>query len=278
MKKLSLVAVVVLGALATAAPAAAGHIRIYPSVGVHWGGYWGPSYWHRPYASPYSWYGQGWGPGWGYTTVYPNPAFRHGALDTDISPERAEVWVDGRRIGVADDFDGFPDYLWLEQGTYDVVFYLPGYKTIARQYSIYSGLVIDVEDRMEKGEATQPLDLGPKTYERRDERLRRDLERTEELEQRGEPAWRGASPASPLDARAEPGRLLLSVRPEDASVYLDGRFLGTGGELARLRAGLVVDSGEHLIQAVRPGREEHARRFEIDSGAELRLEIELDDE
>lgn len=278
MKKLSLAAFVFLFALGAAGPARAGHVRIYPSVGVQLGGYWGPYYRHYPYASPYSWYGPGWGPGWGYTTVYPNPAYRHGALDTDISPERAEVWVDGKRIGVADDFDGFPDYLWLEQGTYDVVFYLPGYKTIARQYSIYSGLVIDVEDRMEKGEATHPLELGPATHERRDERIRRDRERSEELERQGEPAWREERPDRPLDARAEPGRLVLSVLPEDASVYLDGRFLGTGADLARLRAGLVVDAGGHLLQVVRPGREEHARHFEIDSGGELRIDIELDEE
>jgi len=271
-----LVAFVLVATLAAVSPAAAGHVRIYPSVGIHVG-HWGSPYWGYPYARgpyPYGWYG----PGWGYTTVYPNPAFRHGALDTDVSPERAEVWVDGHKVGVADDFDGFPDYLWLEKGTYDVVFYLPGYKTIARQYSIYPGLVIDVEDRMEKGEATHPLDLGPKTHERRDERLRREQERAEELEQWRDPAWREPAAEAPLDARAEPARLILSVQPEDASVYLDGRFLGTGGELARLRAGLVVDAGEHMLQVVRPGREEQARRFEVESGRELRLEIQLEEE
>lgn len=279
MKRFVIVVLVVVAALAAASPARAGHVRVYPSVGIHVGGYWGSPYWGYPYARgvyPYGWYG----PGWGYTTVYPNPAFRHGALDTDISPERAEVWVDGHKVGVADDFDGFPDYLWLEKGTYDVVFYLPGYKTIARQYSIYPGLVIDVEDRMEQGEATHPLDLGPKTHERRDERLRRDRERAEELGQlQGEaPAWRDRGDEAPLDARAEPARLVLAIEPEDASVYLDGRFLGTGGELARLRAGLVVDAGEHTLQVVRPGREEQARRFQVESGGELRLEVRLEEE
>ncbi|MCB1007307.1 MAG: hypothetical protein KDB94_00275 [Acidobacteria bacterium] len=273
MKRFLLSILVLFVALAAAAPAQAGHVRIYPSFGVHVGGYWGyPYYWGGPY--PYGWYG---GPGWGYPRVYPNPAYRNGALDTDVSPERAEVWVDGRKIGVADDFDGFPDYLWLEKGTYDVVFYLPGYKTIARQYSIYPGLVIDVEDKMEKGEATHPLELGPKTHERRDERLRRDQERQEELRAQQEPAWREPAEEMPLDARSVPARLVLSVEPEDASVYLDGRFLGTGGELARLRAGLVVDPGEHILQVVRPGLEEQARRFEATSGGEVELEVRLEE-
>lgn len=240
-----------------------------PSWGTTWGGYWG-GYW-----DPY-WYG----PRVGYTAVYPRTGARYGALDTDVSPERAEVWLDGRKIGVADDFDGFPNYLWLEKGTYDVVFYRPGFQTIARQYSIYPGLVIDVEDRMEPGEAIHPLDLAPKSHERRDERLRRDLERRESAagaasewapearRERADEPW--------LDARAEPGRLRLEVSPGDASVYLDGRFVGTGDDLARLRAGLLIDSGRHTLEIVRPGYRSVEQEVEVESAeeAELRLELE----
>lgn len=238
-----------------------------PYWGASWSGYWG-SYW-----DPY-WYG----PRSGYTVVYPRAGEAFGALDTDISPERAEVWVDGRRVGRADDFDGFPSYLWLDKGTYDVVFYLPGYKTIARQYSIYGGLVIDVEDRMEKGEAVHPLDLGPTSHERRDERLRRDLERREsappsrwereEAEAEQEREW--------LDARSEPGRLRVEVLPDDASVYLDGRFVGTGADLGRLRAGLLVDSGAHTLEVVRPGYASERRQVEVAQGDETELRVELE--
>ena len=60
--------------------------------------------------------------------------------------DEAEIWVDGKMIGIADDFDGFPNLLWLEKGTYDVVIYLQGYATLSRQYTVYPGLIIDVED------------------------------------------------------------------------------------------------------------------------------------
>ncbi|MCM2270370.1 MAG: PEGA domain-containing protein, partial [Thermoanaerobaculia bacterium] len=203
----------------------------------------------------------------------------YGALDTDVSPERAEVWLDGRKIGVADDFDGFPNYLWLEKGTYDVVFYRPGFQTIARQYSIYPGLVIDVEDRMEAGEAVHPLDLESKSRVRRDERLRRDRERRESAAGTA-PQWapeeRREGAGEPwLDARAEPGRLRLEVAPGDASVYLDGRFVGTGDDLARLRAGLLVDSGRHTLEIVRPGYGSVEREVEVESGEEAELRLEL---
>lgn len=265
----------------SAQPAQAAHVGIRPSVSVYWGPGWG---WYDPWWA--------YGPRWGYPVAYPDRAFgAYGALDTDVSPERAEVWVDGKRVGLADDFDGFPDYLWLEKGTYDVVFYLPGYKTIARQYTVYPGMVIDVEDRMEAGEAIHPTALGPQTHARRDARLRDDQDRDQHLrryrEERGleappEPGERGESPraeaGAPLDGRAEPGRIALKVEPEDASVYLDGRFLGTGRELAGLRSGLIVDPGTHKIEVVRPGRESAERTVELESGQELEVEISLDSE
>ena len=282
----SLSLMLLLGGLAVAAePASAAHVHVRPSMHVYWGPGWG---WY----DPWWFYGPYWG---GYPVVYPNAAYgSHGALDTDISPERAEVWVDGRKIGLADDFDGFPNFLWLEKGTYDVVFYLPGHVTIARQYTIYPGLVIDVEDRLETGEATHPLELGPKSNERRDARLRDDEDRAEYLqryqgyapaepEEPGAPpaetdagAGEGAAAAQGLDVRAEPGRLALVVIPDDASVYLDGRFLGTGRELASLRAGLIVDPGTHTIEVVRPGREAATRQVEVESGRETRLEVTLE--
>ncbi|MCP4661949.1 MAG: hypothetical protein GY856_41630, partial [bacterium] len=46
-----------------------------------------------------------------------------GALDLDIDPEEAQIYLDGELIGTADNFDGFPEFLWLEEGTYDLVFY-----------------------------------------------------------------------------------------------------------------------------------------------------------
>ncbi len=104
----------------------------YPGWGGYYGGYGG-----------YGYYGA---PGWGYTSVYPAVGATHGALDLDVSPESAQIYVDGQLVGIADDFDGFPDFLWLEKGTYDVAIFAPGFQTLARQYSVYGGMVIDIED------------------------------------------------------------------------------------------------------------------------------------
>lgn len=266
-----------------------------PSHGVHrghgghggHGGYggWGGWYGGYPGYGGYGGYGYyaspgAWGGGWGSTAIYPMPGATHGALDLDVSPESAQVYVDGELVGVADDFDGFPDFLWLERGTYDVVIFSPGYQTLARQYSIYAGLVVDVEDSMVPGQETMPQDLVTKKTERREERLRRDRENEQDLRATEGQRFRGEAQAAPdrLDARGEPGRLVLHVVPEDASVYLDGRFLGTGREMSRLRSGLIVDPGEHHLEVVRPGRQAENETFSAHAGEEVRLDIELGEE
>lgn len=74
---------------------------------------------------------------------------------------------------------------------------------------------------------------------------------------------------------AEPaaGRVDLSVEPAEASVYLDGRFVGTGSELAD---GLTVASGEHVVEVVLPGYEQETVRFEVSPGVASAVEVRLE--
>ena len=260
--------------------------------GRHHGSYYGRYGWWG-YRDPYYYWPWWWGGGPYYTYPYPyyyEPGYRYGsgygydrdsgALDLDVSPERAEIYVDGQRVGRADDFDGFPSYLWLPKGTYDVVIYLPGFETISRQYSVYAGVVIDVEDSMQRGESKRPEELISKSTVNRDERLRRDRERADEVERRNDgrddedPVYE--APREAYDTRGEPGRLSLTLEPSDASVYLDGRFLGTAGDLARLHSGLILDAGEHRLEVVRPGYESKTVEFEVEPGEEARISVELE--
>lgn len=282
LRTVAVTALMMVGGLVASAPAHAWH----GSWGVGWSAHWsGPGY------GP--WF---WGPVWGSTVVYDRPYPEYGALDLDVEPETAEVYVDGTRVGQADDYDGFPTYLWLPRGTYDVVIYQPGYRTLSRQYSVYPGVVIDVEDRLEIGDAVRPEDLTSRSTERRDDRLRREDERQRAAaerevvrEERGD--WRQRrtrdrtteqplpEPAPVAEARrseaADVSRLTLRVEPADASIYLDGRFVGTGDDLARLPRGLEVASGEHVVDVVRPGRASRQLRFASEGGRDLTLEVSL---
>jgi hypothetical protein len=274
-----------------------GHRTTVRYYGPSWGASW---WWWDPYPYGWGWYGS-WGPrGYYYDAPeryrYSSSGNQAGALDLDLSPERAEVYVDGRYVGRADDFDGFPTYLWLPKGTYDVVFYRQGYETIARQYSIYPGLVIDVEDRMVPGEAKKPEELISKSTVNREERLRRDREREdaagayERDERDGEPeGWRerggevdaegrwrdrGREGERRAPVRAGEARdaavLSLRVEPGDAAVYLDGRLLR--GDLG---TALELEPGTHTLEVVRPGFQAEKREFQARAGDRLDLVIEL---
>jgi hypothetical protein len=80
------------------------------------------------------------------------------------------------------------------------------------------------------------------------------------------------------EERAEEGigRLRLDVLPGDASVYLDGRFVGTGIDLQRLRNGLRLEPGQHRIAVVRPGHRAEEQEFTVAPGQEVDLDIELE--
>jgi PEGA domain len=290
------------------------HYRSGRNYYPRWYSYYGPGWWWAPYGSfGWWWLGDNY---WPYDPYYQgDPYYRDrrsygrdevGALDLDISPGRTQVYLDGQYIGTVDDYDGFPSYLWLDKGTYDIAFYLEGYKTLARQVSIYPGSVVDMDDRLEPGASVRPEDLATKTHERRDERLSYEEQRRERIRRGEDPLdedqdWRermrrdrgedrrdqGEEIEIEIEedrdqdrgsASTEQGRVKLEVEPDDASIYLDGKFVGTGQDLASLRRGLLVEPGKHTVAVVRPGRESEEREFDVDAGEEVELEIELDTE
>ncbi len=264
--------------------------------------------------------GSGSGPGSGYSAPAPRPHSTRGpmgALDLDIQPSDAQVYLNGEYIGRVRDFGGWRHgYLWLEKGTYDIVFYKDGYKTLARQVSIYPGLVITWDDKLEPGQAVRPEDLPSKSHERRDSRLQFERDRAEQIDrqqmgQQAPPAYdnqgpdgggwrdnwhdrvnrdRGGDSATPQrnvqpvpapgPSRAavtseQYGRLRIKVEPDDASVYLDGRFVGTGSDLAGNEGGLLLSPGRHHLSVVRPGHRAEERDLDAVLGKDIDLRVTL---
>ena len=74
----------------------------------------------------------------------------------DVKPKKAEVYIDGRYVGRAREFDGYPDYLWLDAGTHQVEFYREGFGTVTREYTVHAGELIAVDFRMQPGESVAP--------------------------------------------------------------------------------------------------------------------------
>ncbi len=204
-----------------------------------------------------------------------------GALDLDIKPRQAEVYLDGQFIGTVDQYDGYPTYLWLEEGTYEVALYLPGHETIFRQYTIYPGVIIDVDDRMREGSAIRPDAPEPssgygaypeETYPQ-DAYPSPETYSQQTLPQETVPQT-GPSNQSPSN-QSQVGRVAIQGSPADAVVYLDGHFVGTAAEISSLAAGLIVEPGDHVIELVRPGYETQRVPVSIPVGERIDLRLDL---
>jgi hypothetical protein len=170
-----------------------------------------------------------------------------------VRPRTAEVYVDGRYQGTAGGFDGFPTYLWLAPGSYRLELVQDGYQNLEREIEVTPGQVLDFKLQLEPGEAQRPAvgegyarpEGGDRVYERARE------------------------------ARPDPGHLLFDVRPADASVYLDGRFIGTGEEVSSASSPLMVRPGDHVLQVVHPDYETEERSISVGAGEETEVEITL---
>lgn len=129
---------------------------------------------HRPFfrvARPYGLFGYsmfGLGPGFG---PYLGPHYLRpeggvdlniammvgwGAVDLDVKPRQAEVWVDGNYVGEARDLDGRPSFLWLEAGPHRLTIYKGGHATFEENISVQRGIEKDLKVRLKEGDSEPP--------------------------------------------------------------------------------------------------------------------------
>lgn len=73
-------------------------------------------------------------------------------------------------------------------------------------------------------------------------------------------------------AQGDEGRLQLDVRPDDASIYVDGAFRGTARDIPSVNLG----PGHHRVEVVRPGFRTVEREVEIEAGGSQKLGVELE--
>ncbi len=142
-----------------------GH-RGYHGYGNHYGYHSG--YGYHGYSGHHGYYGHGgyyghhtphfYGPDGGrYRAV--GEAGNLGAIDINVKPKRTRTYLNGNYIGMTGRFDGFPDYLWLEEGTYELAFYNEGYLTVIQEFAIRAGAVVDVKLRLVPGRSVPPEEL-----------------------------------------------------------------------------------------------------------------------
>ncbi len=171
----TLLAAAVLAAVVTLPQAAQANGRGGRGGGYHGGPVVARGFYGYPYPYPYPYFGFGFGIGFGYYGPYVGPwaygppggidmsaafAAGYGAVDLNVKPGAAEVWVDGKFVAEAKDLDGFPSYLWLAEGVHHVVVYKGGHARFEEDVEVQRGYAKALKVRLEKGES-QPPGLRP---------------------------------------------------------------------------------------------------------------------
>jgi hypothetical protein len=241
--------VVALCALGAVMPAWAGpHVHV--GIGLGYNGYgWGlgfgfgyPYWGYYPYGGFYPYYGY---PYWGYY----DPS---GAVRLEVGPRDARVLVDGYYAGIVDDFDGTFQRLHLPPGRHEITLKLSGFKTHRILFYAATGNTLKIRYKLIPGmgeDEPENLAVVP-----------------------GGPDREGGPPAAQVgreEPRAGPGEVRLSVRPEDAVVYVDGSFHGTGRQVRWLE----LPPGRHRIEVVRPGYRTFERELDVEPGRTVDVDV-----
>jgi hypothetical protein len=293
-----------------------------------WGhpGSYGRGYrWYRPYSPIYwGWYDWGWDWGWGWapywsswwwggpwggTSIYVAPGSvdsgarsgRYAVVKTDVSPEEAQVYLDGKYIGTADDFDGYPDYLYLGPGTYHLEFRLPNYQPYVTDMEVTRGQRVRLQQELKLEPGKSALDAFPP--ESKGTPLGRVFTKGGDAAQaapRGDDGWSDREPPPAyaprdrdqdresadeerMDARPAPaprpanrGRIKFRVTPDDAAVYMDDKYLGAADDLAANPRGVVAEPGTHSITVMRPGYKTKTVEVTARAGSPVDVVVELE--
>lgn len=256
----------------------------YPSYYYGYWPYWGGGLYFGSGGSYGGYYGGYYGGGYGYPYVYhSSPHSDAGALRLLVDPEDTKVYLDGYYAGEVDDFDGMFQRLYASPGRHEVTLKRDGYRTHRVRVYVGEESTVKIRHDMEKGSGPDTMeDLAGERglYEERRPESRRDEDGNDAYDDRpparqGErdlpPAGVLQAPSPGGDHSSTPGLLVIDVSPNDASVYVDGRFIGN----ARQTGEIELAPGPHRVEIVRPGYGTAEREFTIEAGRTQRLEVSL---
>lgn len=236
--------------------------------------------WYGPWGYPIG-YGQ-----FPYPYPYPYPG-RYGYYrdDADLriqaTPRETEVYVNGARAGIVDDYDGIFQRLHLRPGEHEITLYLPGYRSWSetRYFGPHSDQrILHTMLPLAPGQPDDPRPVPAKrTTDDRDRpydpRDPRDQEPRREPTRTVTPIAVEPSPADKpaIDPRSF-GTLSVSVTPSDAEITLDGQkqTLTSGNRFV-----IQLGEGVHHLVIKKSGFDTFETDLQIRRGRTLSFDVNL---
>jgi hypothetical protein len=213
-------------------------------------------------------------------------------VKTDVQPDEAALYLDGKLIGTADDFDGYPDLLYLRKGNYSLEFRLDGYEPLSVTVNAAPGRFFRIDQRLKKIKGAKRTDIPVKIpggiiryYAKRGgvavpytpgsggyvENSPAPAEG--ESEDMAPPPAPPDNLVQPAHEEADEGRIFFHVAPFDTAIYVDDHFAGSAKDLNALRSGLAVSPGTHRVSLIRPGY--RAQEINLDVEPNVRSEVDV---
>jgi hypothetical protein len=76
-------------------------------------------------------------------------------FDTDVAPEEASIYLDGKKVGTADDFDGNPGYLVISPGPHTLEFRAHGYQSLRIELEARPSRFYPIDRKLPKGNSNE---------------------------------------------------------------------------------------------------------------------------
>lgn len=185
-----------------------------------------------------------------------------------VTPPETEVYVDGIRAGVVDDFDGFSQRLRVTSGEHLIELYLDGHRPVSQKVLFQSGDTYKLRHVMEPlpaGEAMPPRPASKASAPNLDALY----------DAFGRPSDAFGKPRSNVaaaPAATGAGILAIRVQPADATVLVDGEtWQGSGGE----RLELQVTAGSHQVEVRKDGYLPFSTTVQTAAGQTTPLNVSL---
>lgn len=214
--------------------------------------------WYGPWGSPYG-YG-------GYPYPYPGQyPYRYDSDEADLriqtTPRETEVYVDGARAGIVDDFDGIFQRLHLRPGDHEITLYLAGYRSWneTRYFGPHSDqrmlhtmlpLASGQPDDLRPARVSPPIQIEPRVSEPR-------------------------APETPVIDPRSFGTLSVSVTPPDAEITLDGQKQPRPGGTSGNRFVIQLTEGVHRLVITKNGFDSFETDLQIRRGRTLSFDVNL---